>query len=96
MTRSWLATRAPAVEPLDLLRLAGERGEGRFYYVSREGWEVCGLGEAAVLVADGPGRYRQLASEAESAVAALRFVGDADMDHRWLPQFVGGFAFAPD
>ncbi len=68
--RGWLAVRAPAVEPLDLLRLAGERDEGRFYYASREGWEVCGLGEAAVLA--------------------------AGMDHRWLPQFVGGFAFAPD
>ena len=96
MTRCWYATRAPAVEPLDLLRLAGERGVGRFYYASRDGWEVCGLGEAAVLSAEGPGRYQQLAAEAGAAVRSLRFVGEPDMDHRWLPQFVGGFAFAPD
>jgi isochorismate synthase len=96
MSRYWLAARAPDVEPLDLLRLAGERGVGRFYYASRDGWEVCGLGEAAVLASEGPGRYQQLAAEAEAAVASLSFVGPANMDHRWLPQFVGGFAFAPD
>lgn len=96
MTRAWLAARAPEADPLDLLRLAGERGAGRFYYASREGWEVCGMGEAAVLASDGPRRYAELAAEAEAAVASLRFVGEPDMDHRWLPQLVGGFAFAPD
>jgi len=93
VNRYWLAVRAPAVEPLDLLRLGGRAGRGRVYYGSREGWEIAGMGEAAVVAAAGADRFAVLAAGVEAAVAQLSFCGDPGMDHRWLPQFVGGFGF---
>lgn len=92
--RYWLAVPAPPeAEPMDLLRLGARQDRGRFYYASREGWEVCGMGEAEVLIASGAERFAVLADRVEAEVARLGFVGDAGMDHRWLPQFVGGFSF---
>ena len=96
MSHFWLAVRAPDIEPVDLLRLAGAEAEGRCYYGSREGWEIAGVGEAEVLVSRGEGRFSELAAAVDEAVSQLSFVGESGMDHRWLPQFVGGFAFSTD
>jgi len=89
MTRWWTAAPAPDLPVEWLLALLPELA-GRSCFVSRSGREVAGLGEAAVIEADGPRRIEALGRAARALTDDLAPVGDIDVAP---PTLMGGFAF---
>jgi salicylate biosynthesis isochorismate synthase/menaquinone-specific isochorismate synthase len=79
--------------------LAARRKTDRFFCFEqpdRDGFVLAGLGQAAVLEAAGPGRFREVAAAARE-LGRRAFCDDAVGDPAGAgPVFVGGFAFAPD
>lgn len=92
MTRWWAAVDAPDVPVEWLLGLLPEVA-GRSCYASRDGREVAGLGEAAVIEAEGPDRFAALARGARGIAADLEPAAETDIT---APSLLGGFAFADD
>ena len=76
--------------------LAARRADDRYFcfeQADRGGYSVCGLGQAAVVEASGPDRFRLVADECRSLTAGASF-DRVDLSGAG-PIFVGGFAFAP-
>ncbi|MET0837131.1 MAG: isochorismate synthase [Thermoleophilaceae bacterium] len=103
--RGWVAAiTVPVPAKLDVAAavLAARRPDERFFCFEqpdRDGYAVAGLGEAAVLEAGGPERFRGVAEAARELGRCL--VGDDPARDPTRPPgagpvFVGGFAFAND
>jgi salicylate biosynthesis isochorismate synthase len=103
--RSWIAAiTVPVPAKLDLAAavLAARGPDERFFCFEqpdRDGYAVAGLGEAAVLEAGGPERFRGVSEAARERGRCL--VADDPARDPTRPQgagpvFVGGFAFAND
>ena len=82
--------------------LAARRADDRFFLFEqpdRDGYAVCGLGQAAAISRRGTGRFGESARACQE-LAARTFGGDPASDPQRPPGagpvFVGGFAFAPD
>lgn len=85
-----LALPAPAMDPAALLRLGPEDG---FAYLPPEGPQFAGLGVAARLDGQGPGRFAELR---EKAAQLASFCQPAAAGAALpAPLFFGGLAFAP-
>jgi salicylate biosynthesis isochorismate synthase/menaquinone-specific isochorismate synthase len=103
--RGWVAAiTVPVPAKLDLAAavLAARRPDERFFCFEqpdRDGYAVAGLGEAAVLEAGGPERFRGVA-EAARELGRCLVADDSARDPTRPPGagpvFVGGFAFAND
>ena len=103
--RGWVAAiTVPVPAKLDLAAavLAARRPDERFFCFEqpdRDGYAVAGIGEAAVLEAGGPERFRGV-SEAARELGRCLVADDPARDPTRPPGagpvFVGGFAFAND
>jgi salicylate biosynthesis isochorismate synthase len=80
----------PPIEARQLLDLMPE--ESGFFW-EEPGAQWAGLGSAAELRGDGPGRFDQLVEGAERLVSRLRVEGDGSESVR--PRFFGGLSFRP-
>ncbi len=89
-TRWWMTLPAPDLPVEWLLDLLPEL-EGRSCFAARDGREVAGLGEAAVVEAQGPNRIDLLAARGKALLAELSPLGDSTVGP---PTLMGGFAFA--
>jgi salicylate biosynthesis isochorismate synthase len=99
--RALAAVTVPIPAELDLSAavMAARRPEDRYFCFEqpdRDGFALAGLGQAAVLEARGPDRFREVAAAArELGRRAFRDDGDGDPAGAG-PVFVGGFSFAHD
>jgi salicylate biosynthesis isochorismate synthase/menaquinone-specific isochorismate synthase len=100
-SRALAAITVPVPAELDLsaavldARRAGDR-YFCFEQPDRDGFALAGLGQAAVLEARGPTRFREVAAAA-GELGRRSYCGDAAARPTGAgPVFVGGFAFAPD
>jgi isochorismate synthase len=99
--RALAAVTVPIPAELDLsaVVLAAKRTDDRFFCFEqpdRDGFALAGLGQATVLEAAGPDRFRHVAAAArELGRRAFRDDGAGDPAGAG-PVFVGGFAFAHD
>ena len=87
--RYFLSRPAPGHLPERLLSASSSRA-GRSFFSSPDGITVAGIGEAAVIEADGADRIQALASGANALLDGLADVGDGNA----RPVLVGGFGFA--
>ena len=78
--------------------LAARRPSDRWFCFEqpdRDGYAVCGLGQAAVVEASGPDRFAEVAERVQAA-RPRRGVRPRSTRPAPGPVFVGGFSFAPD
>jgi isochorismate synthase len=100
-SRTLAAVTVPIPAELDLSAavLAAHRPDDRFFCFEqpeRDGFVLAGLGQAAVLDAGGPGRFREVAAAARE-LGRRAFCDDSAGGPAGAgPVFVGGFAFAHD
>jgi isochorismate synthase len=100
-SRALAAVTVPIPAELDLSAavLAAHRPDDRFFCFEqpeRDGFVLAGLGQAAVLDAGGPGRFREVAAAARE-LGRRAFCDDSAGGPAGAgPVFVGGFAFAHD
>ncbi|MEA2330810.1 MAG: menaquinone-specific isochorismate synthase [Thermoleophilaceae bacterium] len=97
-----VTVRIPAELDVSAAVLAGRRPDDRFFCFEqpdRDGFVLAGLGRAAALESDGPGRFRDVAVRARE-LGRRALADDAARDPGRPaaagPVFVGGFAFAHD
>ncbi len=87
--RFTLSVLAPDLAPERLLSVPWS-SRGRCFFSAPDGLSVAGLGEAAVLEADGPDRIAQLGESADRLLARLVDCGEGGE----APVLVGGFGFS--
>ncbi|HEX2071769.1 MAG TPA: isochorismate synthase [Thermoleophilaceae bacterium] len=102
--RTFASVTVPIEATIDVAAavLAARRADDHWFCFEqpdRDGYAVCGLGAAAVVGAEGPGRFRSVAAACRD-LASRTLLDDASSDPGRPPGsgpiFVGGFAFAAD
>ena len=95
MSRLWSAVTLPGGSPLRLFD-GSSPDDGRYYFRTRSGLDIAGLGVALQLESGGERRLEKLSSASRSAFRELCWAGPSQEPPEGLsPLFLGGFSFDP-